>query len=365
MTKGENWSDDGDRGAALQRLQERMNRDIPDVIADDPLVEDLLRTAYYTGEKEYWVEVEAETRRLLNVYRGAPSPPGRGERVAPHQIAVKVKEDTLRRAQAFAEVAAMLADNHPDVRRFRRDHLRSTLLTDDEARAWLNSQGGPYGTGGKLKKLLKLAAKLSRTYQWREGDGAYFVLTGHVPPVRPLEVSASIRHASKIGARPRTPIPGESPPRYIAAAPAPEDYLPNTARITITADAWVDSNEVQRAFSDVQRQIRAGDEPAGRMPVRSLEVIRFVARRTRERGKEIWEKRRRVWNESCPKGWRYSTYSGFRRIFINFLNGYVRRTYELPNYHLQEKTPFEEYRDDWEDEHTSINTPTHANNDGQ
>jgi hypothetical protein len=72
-----------------------------------------------------------------------------------------------------------------------------------------------------------------------------------------------------------------------------------------------------------------------------------------------------VWNESCPKGWRYSTYSGFRRIFINFLNGYVRRTYELPNYHLREKTPFEEYRDDWEDGHTPINSPTHANNDGQ
>jgi hypothetical protein len=139
-----------------------------------------------------------------------------------------------------------------------------------------------------------------------------------------------------------------SPP----TAPAPADYLPNTARITITADVWVDPEEVERAFKDVQRQIRAGDGPAGQMPERSLEVIRFIARRTRARGMETWEKRRLVWNKSCPKGWRYSTYSGLRRIFTNFVNGYVRRTYELPNYLLREKTPFEEYRDDWEDGHS-------------
>jgi len=271
--------------------------------------------------------------------------------VVPYQIAVKVKEDTLRRAQAFAEVAAMLADNHPDVGWFRREYLRGTLLTDDEARAWLDSQGGPYGTGGKLRKLLKLAAKLSRNYRWREGDGVYFILTGHVPPVRTLEVSASVRHASKIGPRPRTPLPGKSPARHLAAAPAPAAFLPNTARITITTDAWVNVKEVARAFRDAQRQIRPGADAAGPMPTRTLEVVSFVARWMREHGEEDWGALWRSWNTKYPE-WRYGSKQYLQQTFERFTEGFVYRTYELPNYRLRKKTPFEEYRDDWEDGHT-------------
>jgi hypothetical protein len=267
------------------------------------------------------------------------------------EIDLKPSRNAARRAEAFAEVAAMLADNHPNVRRFRRNYLRGALLTDDEARAWLDSHGGPYGTGGKLRKLLKLAAKLSRTYRWREGDGAYFVLTGHVPPVRPLEVSASIRHASKIGPRPRTPLPGKSPAWHLVAAPAPADYLPNTARITVTADAWVNVKEVARAFRDAQRQIRPGADAAGPMPERTLEVVRFVARRMREHGEEDWGALWRAWNKKYPE-WRYGSDRYFQQTFERFMEGVVHRTYELPNYRLWEKTPFEEYRDDWEDEHT-------------
>jgi hypothetical protein len=275
----------------------------------------------------------------------------RGEgRVGLSEIAMKPSRNAARRAEAFAEVAAMLADNHPGVRQFRRDYLRSTLLTYDEARAWLDSQGGPYGTGGKLKKLLKLADKLSRTYRWREGDGAYFVLTDHVPPVRPLEVSVSIRHASKIGARPRTLIPGKSPPRYIAAPPAPADYLPNTARITTTADAWVNAKEVMNAFRDAQRQILDGADAAGPTPERTLELVRFVARRIREHGEKDRGACWRAWNRKYPE-WSYGSERYFRQTFERFMEGVVYRTYELPNYRLQEKTPFERYRDDWEDGH--------------
>jgi hypothetical protein len=272
-------------------------------------------------------------------------------REEPSEIGLKPSRNAARRAEAFAEVAAMLADNHPSVRRFRRYYLRGTLLTDDEARAWLDSQGGPYGTGGKLRKLLKLADKLSKTYRWREGDGAYFVLTGHVPPVRPLEVSASIRHASKIGAKPRTPLPGKSPGWHLAAAPAPADHLPNTARITVTADAWVNAKEVVRAFRDAQRQIRPRSDAAGPMPERTLEVVRFVARWMREHGEEDWGALWRSWNTKYPE-WRYGSEQHLQQTFERFTEGFVYRTYELPNYRLREKTLFEEYRDDWEDGHT-------------
>lgn len=344
------WPDD-DRTSALKHLAERLSReDIPDVVADDEFVEDLLRTAYFTDEEEHWAEVESEARRLFKVYYGAPGvsrPPGRGEREVPKEIAVEPDEDTLRRAQAFSEVAAVLADNHPQVGRYRRMHLQGRRLTDDEARTLLDRQGGPGGTGIKLKKLLKLAGKLSKTYRWREGDAAWFVLTGQTPPIRPLEVRASVSIPSKHPGRPQTLIPDSSPPRYMAEVPKPSDYHPSTARITVTADAWVNAKEVERAFREAQTQVLAGGDAVGRMSERSLEVIRFVARNTREHDSRppwtlLWES----WNREHPQ-WRYVSYRGLRQAYERFIQGHIHRAYELPSYKMPEPTPYQTYRDYW------------------
>jgi hypothetical protein len=256
----------------------------------------------------------------------------------PSEIALKPPKNALRRAQGFAEIAALLADKHPEVRQFRRMHVlhqRDRLLNDKEAYEFLDKRcGGPlpvrHGTNPVARKLWKLAEKLSKTYLWREGDATWYVLTGQAPSVRPIEVSAVV-----------------TPPQVKALGRIPSEYHPNTARITITADAWVNMKDVTRAFRDVQRQILAGGDTAGPTPERTLEVIKFVARRKRKCGEEDWGTRWAAWKETCPKDWRYLNEDNFKQTFERFEEGVVYRTYQLPNYRLPQKTPYQAYRDDW------------------
>jgi hypothetical protein len=264
-------------------------------------------------------------------------------------VTVEPPEHVVKRAEALAEVAATLCTNYPEVRQFRRTYLGNRLLTDEEARAYLDERGGPYGTNkpvrknapprtwhfeeqGSLyqtpfdmKKLVKLAEKLSRYYPWGEGDALWFVLTGHVPPVRPLEVLIAV---------PLFTTPGS--------------YQPITARITVTGHAWVGAEQIERAFRDAQRQLLGGDayQPKDE---RTLEVVKFVARRMRECDGETWEELRRAWNETCPEDWRYKTYRSFGQVYKRFVKQYVYQTYDQPNYKLRERTPYEAYRDNWND----------------
>ncbi len=279
-------------------------------------------------------------------------PPGRGEgegaHASQHKVVVEPSENSSKRAEAFSELAVALAENHPDIKQFRRKHLGDRLLTDDEARTLLDRQGGPYGTGWILKELRKLAEKLVLTYRWREGDAIWFVLTGYKPPVTPLDVSVSINQTSRFPGWPKRRIPGSSPPRYIAAVPRPADYHPSTARITVIADAWVDAREVERVFRETQRQILGGD--AKPVKERTLEVVEFVAQRMREHPQESWEECNRAWNHAHPE-WRYDSYRGLRQAFKRFANR-LHRPYDLPNVPLPEPTPYQAYRDDWIDGRT-------------
>jgi hypothetical protein len=258
----------------------------------------------------------------------------------PSEIAVKPSKNALRRAEAFAEVAAVLADNHPRVKRFRRMNLRNQLLTNEEARDFMDQVcGGPlpvrHGMKPIARRLWKLAERLSRTYLWREEDAVWFLLTGYAPSVKPLEIRGYI-----------------TPPQHMAIGRIPWEYHPQTARITITADAWLNVKEVARAFRDIQIQILDGSDAAGPTPERTLEVVRFVARRMRERGvknfDEVdWGTYWREWKKVCPEGWEYLNEDNFKQTFERFIEGVVYRAYEWPYFHRSEKTPYQAYRDDW------------------
>jgi hypothetical protein len=351
MSKQEYSLSEEDRTAALAILSDRLAKGIPEAVADN-LREDLLYVAYYGDEEVYWRDVEDDALRLLDAYHRAPgssAPPGReAERGAPEKIAVKPPEHVTKRAEALAEVAATLCTNHPEVRQFRRTYLDDRLLTDEEARTFLDKRGGPYGhnraartnnpprkwsfeeegpyqTPIDMKKLLRLAEKLTTYYPWEEGDALWFVLTGYAPPVRPLEVTISA---------PLFATPGS--------------HVPSTARITVTAHAWVGAEQAERAFRDAQRQVLRGDTSSPR-DERLLEVVKFVARRIREHGEETWEQRRKAWNETCPESWRYKTYRSFGQVYKRFTERYVYREYNQPNFDLRERTPYETYRDDWND----------------
>ena len=173
----------------------------------------------------------------LNVHyesSGISPPPGRGkDRGAPDEVAVEPSENVVKRAEALSEVLATIGDNHPEVQRFRRKYLHGRLLTDEEARSFLDDRGSPQGTGKAVRKtapnpkwslhpqakrystpiemreLIGLGEKLRKTYGWREGDGLWFVLTGYVPPIRPLEVEMFV-HASTGPYRYYNPITPES-----------------------------------------------------------------------------------------------------------------------------------------------------------
>lgn len=198
MSNDEYRLDDEDRAEALAQLAERLGiGELPDVVADhlDP---HLLWDAYYADDEERWGEAEGEAQKLMGVYRGAPGtsrPPGRGEdRGAPDQVAVNPSEDVTKRAEALAEVFATMAENHPEVKRFRRKYLPGWPLTDEQTREFLNKRGGPQGTDKAVRRsapnpkwtlhpaakrftpppemrdLLGLADKLSKVYGWTKGD---------------------------------------------------------------------------------------------------------------------------------------------------------------------------------------------------
>jgi hypothetical protein len=344
-----------ERVDALERLAERLGvEDLPDVVTDN-LEPHHLWTAYRLNEEEYWGDVEKEARKLLDVYydpSGRSRPPGRGkDRGAPDEVAVKPSENVTKRAEALAEVAATLCDNHPEVQRFRRMYLPGRLLTDEEARSFLNERGGPQGTDKavrrtapnpkwslhpyakryaapfNMRELLGLSDKLSKAYGWSEGDALWFVLTGYIPPIRPLTVELYINTSTTWPSR------------------AYEPFIP---RITVTAHAWVQAQEVEQVFRDAQRQLFRGDVPPQKNE-RRLEVVKFVARRMRERDGETWEERWKAWKRTCPKGWGYSSYNAFRQVYERFKEQYMYRRYNHPNYKKCERTPYEAYRDDWND----------------
>jgi hypothetical protein len=353
MPNDEYRLDNEDRRDALEHLAARLGvEELPDLVADllDP---HLLWDAYHVDEEEHWEEAEREARKLLTAYYGAPGksrPPGRGEdRGTPAQVAVNPSEDVTKKAEALAEVFATLAENHREVQRFRRRYLPGWPLTDEQAREFLNKRGGPQGTDkavrrsapnpkwslhpaakrfltpSEMRELLGLADKLSKAYGWKEGDALWFVLTGYIPPIRPLEVEMFI---------------------HMSTGPS-RDHDPITARITITAQAWVQADEVAGVFRDAQRQLLRSDAPPTIRDERTLEVVKFVARRMRDHGRETWDERWKAWNRTHPKGWRYSAYSGFRQAYDRFMRRYVYRKYEPPNYIKRERTPYEVYRDDW------------------
>jgi hypothetical protein len=339
------------------RLAEKLEiDDIPNDVLGHLIKLGLPYNVIIGGGDEAWDELVGEAKAYMKELREQDEtyvpPPGRGKnRGAPDEVTVNPSENVMERAEALAEVFATMCEDHPKVQRFRRMYLHGRLLTDEEARSFLDERGGPQGTGKAVRKtspnpkwalhpqakrhsipiemreLLGLADKLSKTYGWREGDALWFVLTGHVPPVRPLEVEMFV-HTST------------GPYRY---------YNPIMARITVTAPAWVNPEEVEGAFGDAQRQLLRGDPPPPTRGDRTLEVVKFVARRMRERNGETWEERWKAWNRTCRRDWRYSSYNGFRHAYDRFMKRYVYRKYELPNYKKRGRTPYEAYRDHWND----------------
>lgn len=244
------------------------------------------------------------------------SPPGREGREVPKEVSVQLDDYSQKRAQVFSELAAALADTHPSVRTFRERFLgaENVRLTQERASQFLYEGHNSERQRTALDELSRLAKRLSRAYRWREDAAEWFILTGQAPYVQPLSVTVS---------------------EYVSI----EDHYPNTARIALTAEVWVDAKDVERVYRDVQRQVLGGDNR--KKANSTLEAVLFVARQIREHGAEAWSKRVERWNEAQP-GRRYKSFRELRQVYERF----VHPSYKAPKYEPSKREPWQVERDE-------------------
>jgi hypothetical protein len=266
------------------------------------------------ADEEEVLEQARRLAKLLYEVRLLPggtvrySPPERPERRVPDEVSVELDSYTRMRAETASEVSAAFADKHPDVRRFRRAYLggEDARLTEEQAREFLEHPP----TGEILDELLSLAKKLGWRYRWTYQDTWRFLLTGVVPYMVPLRVHYN----------------------YVRDEPgAPEPYYPNMAEITLIVEPWVDAKDVERVYRDVQRQVLGGDNR--KRDERTLDAVRFVARRIRGTGNESWAELTQRWNrtQTNPQR-RYKSRGALHQAFKRF----VRTVYHQPVYEASE-----------------------------
>jgi hypothetical protein len=240
-------------------------------------------------------------------------------REAPQEVSVDLDDYSQKRAKTFSEVAASLAEGHPEVRRFRREFLGSedVRLTGGHAGEMLYEQDQSLHIFDRLHALAK---KLSRAYRWRLDAAKWFVLTGDVPYVQPLTIQFSHTISN-------------------------EEHYPNTAEIIMIVEPWVDAKDVERAYRDVRRQVRGDNRKGGdnrKKKERTLDAVCFAARQSREGGDESWTELTKRWNWSQKDpGRRYNSRGGLQQAFKRFL----RPVYNRPTYKPFEPEPWQVQQD--------------------
>ena len=321
---------DNDLYECEERLREALGwHTMPDAVWGRLVKEGYVTTAITWGCKGHeWDKLNDKAREFGREVRHSETgtnllPDGR-DRKPPEIAKVSLDDYTMLRAEAFSEAAGALANRWAMVRRFRDIYLGDTdaRLTAAEVRAWLYREEAPTDA---LEDLREISRQLSRAFRWRIKDADWFVLTGDVPFVKP--VSVAVRRSSH-----------RDFPNYLN-----EDYyhvgskfIVNTAEIVVTAEPWVDANVVARAFREVQKQVKGGDNH--KVTPKVLNTVRFVARRLGT-GKIRWPQLTVGWNKSQedPKN-HYRSRNGLRQAFSRFL----RPKYKSPTFPDYEPTPWQE-----------------------
>jgi len=254
--------------------------------------------------RDYRRELESYTRdkRGLAKERMPLSPSRREQRDALQEIEIELDDDTEKRGEVYSETAATLAEQRPDVRRFRSRYLGGRLLTEGEADAFVRA-----GRNTGRKRLDRLALTLNHFYGWKVPAAVRFLLTGKEPDYRPVRVAVGF---------------GESI----------REYVPNTARVVVEADAWADVEEVANAYRAARRQILGGDRKKRKMNERSLEVVRFVTGHIRKQGFLLpWPELQRQWNQDYPQ-WRYNDRNGLARAYQRSYKRLMHPKYNYPEW---------------------------------
>lgn len=270
------------------KLADRLRwEEVPDAVWGYVCSEGLAYDAIISGS---WERLENEARNYRergSSGRGGAERNERGASEAPQEIKVELGEHTLRRAEVFGTVAVTLAEQRPDVQRFRRRYWRGSPDAD-------------------RRRHDRLASRLARAYGWDKHAASLFLLTGQEPEHRPLKVSV---------------VFGES------------EHEPNTsARVVVEADAWTEVEEVANAYRAARRQLLGGDRKKRKMDERSLEVVRFVTRQRKKQGSlPPWPELQSRWNRDYPQ-WRYDDRNALARAYKRAYERLVRPEYNRPKW---------------------------------
>lgn len=173
--------------------------------------------------------------------------------------------------------------------------------------------------GSVVDNLYDLSVELASAFDWplasagnlwgtrpRSESAAWFILTGEVPQVRPLEARWETKQGSI--------------------------HLNPQWRIRLTIPPWLPEEEVLRAFRSLRRQRPAGHQLPSED--RTLEVARFVFERERvegDRGRATWTKWWRQWNEKHP-GHAFNTPNSFRMAFLRGYAAVTHLNFDWPNF---------------------------------
>lgn len=284
--------------------------DVPDAVWGYVMTLDLPFDAIREGYSgQGWDELVREAKDyLINEHEqaGFVLPPKRANRKPAQEVSVDLNAYSRRRAETASEVAALFADDHPEVKKFREAYLggENVRLSEEQARQFLDGSQPEH----ILDEMLSIAQRLGWRYRWTYHDTWWYLLTGQGPYIQPLRVHYE----------------------YVSD----EEHHPNMAQLTLIVEPWVDATQVERVYRDVQRQVLSGDNR--KKPARTLDAVHFVARRMREQNGESWSNFKRQWNQSqTDPQWRYKSRGALELAFKRF----VRRIYHRPTYKPSESEP--------------------------
>lgn len=133
---------------------------------------------------------------------------------------------------------------------------------------------------------LRSASMALKRYAWREGEAAWFILTGTTPPVVPFGHTLDWRMGS----------------------------LGNRAVIKLEIEPWISVERVAYVYATLQQRILGGHNRI--MSERRIALFRFVTQRADDDGEAPpWRTLMDEWNEARGTRWRYENVRNFARDY--------------------------------------------------
>ena len=297
-------------------------------LMQEGLVLAAIQNAYAPAEWRRLVKMAREfSREAREEATGTNLPPAGRDRTQPEAVRVDLDDYTRRRAEVFSEAVGVLANMWATVRRFRDIHLGGVenRLTDTGAAAWLFGGEAP---ATAQEDMHEISRRLARVYRWRTREANWFLLTGYVPFVHPINVSYRLGQHHD--------VPSYLNKSYMVSG---YDFDVETAEIVITAEPWVDAGIVSQAFKDIQRQIRGGDNR--KTTTKVLKAVRFVTQRLKQ-GHPRWSALQAEWKTVHPD-MSYSSRDGLSKAFRRF----ICPGYKSPEFVGYERTPAQRWQEEY------------------